>query len=27
VITVLGVTRDVFNILVLSQIYHGGTTH
>jgi len=27
VITVLGVTRDVFNILVLSQIYHGGTVH
>jgi polysaccharide export outer membrane protein len=25
VITVLGVTRDVFNVLVLSQIYHGGT--
>ena len=26
-VTVIGVTRDVFNILVLSQIYHGGTTH
>jgi polysaccharide biosynthesis/export protein len=25
-LTVLGVTRDVLNILVLNQIYHGGTT-